>query len=57
MVQIIIDHVVDLWNKVNWPNAISQVIGPISQPTENAGQSNILPDHQTVSELHAVSGE
>jgi len=57
MVQIIRDQVVDLWNKVNWPNAKSQVIGPMSQPTENTGQSNVMPNHPIVSELHAVSGE
>ena len=55
MVQIIRDQVVDLWYKVNWPNAKSQVIGPMSQPTENTGQSDAIPDHPLVSELHAVS--
>ena len=57
MVQIIGDQVVDSWNKVNWPNVKSQVIEPISQPTENIEQSDIIPDHPPVSELHAVSGE
>ena len=57
MVQIIRDQVVDRWNKVNWPNAKSQVIEPISQPTENAGPSDITSNHPAVSELHVVSGE
>ena len=57
MVQIIRDQVVDLWNKVNWPNAKPQVFGSISQPTENTGQSDIILDHLLVSGLHVVSGE
>jgi hypothetical protein len=55
MAQIVRDRIIDLWNRVNWPNAKTQVIGPISQLIENTGQTRL--DHPLVSELHAVSGE